>query len=167
MSYIKYNNRWINNLQGGSVIASSSPTISVLSSVNVPANTYQAGDLIELDSYFAKSAALSGTSLYYYWVSGSTPTLSGAIQLSTITLPASNQAIYQSRRLYIRTADGSGTGFNIGTELISPGISVVNDYQSGIVGNVALNWTINSTIFCATLSPLTNVSQWYLKIWEW
>lgn len=169
MSFIELNGKWINQLITGTTVShTGNTTNTILQSLVVPANTFTAGDFVYLDAMFEKVGTAGIYTLRYYWVSGSTATLSGAIQLSTRGIGASNRFAIQNRRLYIRTANGTGSGLTLGTELISTGGSHFNDYRSQTVSNVAINWTVDGTIFCAVQlgNAGDTVRQHYLKIWE-
>jgi len=170
MSLISFDGKWINNLyEYGTTTHTGDTNNTILESVVVPANTYRTGDIIMLDSMFDKSGTAGTWNLRYYWVAGNTPTLSGATQLSLRGILATNQFATQNRRLYIRTADGTGSGFTLGTEVITAGSGIFNDYRSEAVSNLALDWTSVSCIFSTVqLNNSTDrVTQYYLKIWEW
>jgi hypothetical protein len=170
MSLIRYNGKWINELLTyGTTAHSGNTTLTILQSVVVPANTYRAGDLVLLDAMFTKSNTVGIWTLRYYWVSGSTATLSGAIQISSRGIIRTNLFAAQNRRLYIRTANGTGSGLTLGTEVISATGAIFNDYRSEAISNLAINWTVTGTIFCAVqLGGVSDtVTQRYLKIWEW
>ena len=170
MSLIKYNGNWINDLINYGVSShTGNTTNTVLMSVVVPANTFRAGDLIYLDAMFDKTGSAGTWTLRYYWVSGSTATLSGAILISTRGISAGNLFGTQNRRLYVRTANGTGSGLTLGTETIASATGLFNDYRSEAISNLAINWTVTGTIFCAVqlTSSGDTVRQHYLKIWEY
>jgi hypothetical protein len=170
MSLISFDGKWINNLyEYGTTTHTGNTNNTILESVVVPANTYRTGDIIMLDSMFDKSGTAGIWTLRFYWVAGNTPTLSGAIQLSLRSIGSTNQFATQNRRLYIRTADGTGSGFTLGTEVITAGSGIYNDYRSEAVSNLALDWTSVSCIFSTVQlgNSTDRVTQYYLKIWEW
>jgi len=171
MSFINFNGKWINQiLSTTSVSHSGNTNNTILGSVVVPANTYKAGDLIQLDSMFEKIGTAGITTLRFYWVSGATPTLSGAIQLSIRGFVAANRFSTQTRRLYIRTANGTGSGLTLGTELLTTTGGIFYDYFSSQArSNASINWTVTGTIFCTVQlgNSADQVIQHYLKIWEW
>lgn len=170
MSFIKYNNQWINKLFVTGSSVTGVITEQIVASVVVPANTYRSGDFIMLNSMYEKTSALGIYTQKYYWISGNTASLGGTeIQISTRGMAASNRFTTQDRRLYIRTANGTGSGISLGTEVISSTGAFGSDYNPGASSNLAINWTIESTVF--TTIQLTNASDSvnckYLKIWEW
>jgi hypothetical protein len=169
MSFITYNGKWINQFEqfGSSVAGTTVETI--IGEVTIPANTYKATDLIMLTSMYGKTGTAGIWTQRYYWVSGPSATLSGALQISVRGMVAANQFANQERRLYIRTANGTGTGITLGTEVISSSTSALNDYVPSTSSNLAIDWTIEGTIFTTiTLgSASDSVSCEYLKIWEW
>lgn len=170
MSLINFDGKWINKLyEYGTTTHTGNTTNTILESVLVPANTYRDGDHILLDGMFGKTGTANIWFIRFYWVAGSTPTLSGATQLSIRGMGSTNLFTIQNRRLYIRTADGTGSGFTLGTEVAAAGSGLYNDYRSEGVSNLALDWTVDSCVFCTV--QLNNSSdigtQYYLKIWEW
>ena len=169
MSFITYNGKWINQFEqfGGGV--GGTTVESIVGEVTIPANTYKATDLIMLTSMYGKTGTAGTWTQRYYWVSGPSATLSGALQISVRTMIATNQFANQERRIYIRTANGTGTGITLGSEVVSSSTGVLNDYTSSTSSNLAIDWTIEGTIFTTiTLgSAADSVSCEYLKIWEW
>jgi hypothetical protein len=141
--------------------------ITILSSVTIPANKYRAGDFLLLDSMLNRTGTAASFTVRYYWVAGSTPTLTGAIQISSRTCGSTITYFGNQRRIYIRTADGTGTGLAQGTEVTLD--SIFTDTRSFVKSNVAINWTVTGTLMVT--AQLTNtgstVRSYYLKIWEW
>lgn len=170
MSYIKYNNKWINEFFSTADPAVSGTTANTITSaVVIPANTYKEGYFIELDSMFSKVGTNGTITLRYYYVAGNSPTLSGAVQLAVRGIIAAHRFATLNRRLYIRTANGTGSGLTLGTELAARLSGLFNDYANITVSNVAIDWTNDVTIFSTiqNSSTLDSTTQHYLKIWEW
>lgn len=171
MSYIKYNNKWINEFfSTGDAPVSGTTTETITSAIVIPANTYKEGDFIELESMFNKVGTNSAYTIRYYSISGNTPILSGVEkQLGVRSIGATNRFATLNRRLYIRTANGTGSGLNLGTELASVTSGIFDDYEYTTVSNVAIDWTNDVTIFSTiqNSSTLDSTTQHYLKIWEW
>ncbi len=141
--------------------------ITILSSVTIPANKYRSGDFLLLDSMLNRTGIAASFTVRYYWVAGTTPTLTGAIQISSRTCVSTSTYFGNQRRIYIRTADGTGTGLAQGTEVTTD--DIFTDTRSFAKSNVAINWTVTGTLMVT--AQLTNtgstVRSYYLKIWEW
>ena len=169
MSFITYNGKWINQFEKFGDVVAGTTGETIVGEVTVPANTYKATDLIMLTSMYGKTGTANIWTQRYYWVSGPSATLSGALQISVRGMVAANQFANQERRLYIRTANGTGTGITLGTEVVSSSTGVLNDYAPSTSSNLAIDWTIEGSIFTTiTLeSASDSVSCEYLKIWEW
>jgi hypothetical protein len=142
-------------------------SITILSSVTIPANKYRSGDLLLLDSMLNRTGTAANFTVRYYWVAGTTPTLTGAIQISSRTCISTVTYIGHQRKIYIRTANGTGTGLAQGTEVTTD--DIFDDNRSYAKSNVAINWTVTGTLMVT--AQLTNtgstVRSYYLKIWEW
>lgn len=169
MSLLEYNGISIRNVyEYGPVSHTGNTNLTILESIVIPANTYKSGDLIRIEGMFSKSASSGTYTIRIYWVSGSTPTTSGAIQISVRGFNAVNNFTIQERRLYIRTANGTGTGISLGTECISSSVGVFNDYRAEAISNLAIDWTVTGCIFYTVQlgNSSDTVTQHYLKIWE-
>lgn len=169
MSFITYNGKWINQFETVGLSVTGTLTESIIGEITIPANTYKATDLIMLTSMYGKTGTAGNWFQRYYWVSGTSATLSGALQISVRGMASSNQFANQERRLYIRTANGTGTGITLGTEVVSSSTGVLNDYVPSTSSNLAINWTIDGCIFTTItlVNASDSVSCEYLKIWEW
>lgn len=171
MSYIKYNNKWINEFfSTGDLPVSGTTTEKITSYLVIPANTYKEGDFIELESMFSKVGTGNTYTIRYYSISGDTALLSGTqIQLGVRSIGSSNRFATLNRRLYIRTANGTGSGLTLGTELAARLSGLFDDYEYTTVSNVAIDWTKDVTIFTTAQnnSILDTTTTHYLKIWEW
>ena len=172
--FFKYNGQANNEIfTGVSASHTGNTTQTILCSVNIPANRYADGDLIMIDSMFVKtgSGALTTPQYKFYWVAGLTASLTGAIQISQRGLANGNIFVTYNKRMYIRTADGTGFGHTSGTELLLTGSNAFSDFNPGgvdsQVSNIAINWTIDGTIFATIVQPAAETTtQYYIKIWE-
>ncbi len=173
--FFKFNDNGINDIfTGVSASHTGSTTETILCSVNIPANRYAVGDMIAIDSMLEKSGnGLSLSPVYkFYWVAGSTATLTGAITLSTRGINLTGTyVILHYRRMYIRTLNGTGAGYTLGTEMADPAQGIFNDYDPGSVvlspSNISIYWTIDGTIFATITQPsVCTTTQYYIKIWE-
>lgn len=166
---IKFNNIGINTFStAGTQSVTGTTAETIMSSITVPANTFKAGDLVTLDAIFSKTGTANQFVTKMYWVAGATATLSGAVQIMTRTSISTVTYSGQSRKLYIRTADGTGTGLTLGTEVASSTTSVFDDDRSVLRSNIAINWTTQGTFFSTIqLSSSSDTGRsYYLKIWE-
>jgi hypothetical protein len=136
-------------------------------SVQVPANTFKAGDLVTIDTLFSKNGTAGNFTYRLFW--NSTDTISGAIQLTTRSISNTQLFATCSRRLSVRTANGTGSSPEVGTELISTTAGLFTEYQSNGISNVAIDWTVDGYIMGAiTLSSTADtVINQYLKIWTY
>lgn len=174
--FFKYNGQANNEIfTGVSASHTGNTTQTILCSVNIPANRYRAGDLIMIDSMLVKTGPLPsfGIPQYkFYWVAGLTASLTGAIQISQRSMGLGNIFVTYNKRMYIRTSNGTGSGHTLGTELSLTTANTFNDFSpgSGInsqVSNIAINWTIDGTIFTTIVQPSSETTtQYYIKIWE-
>lgn len=143
---------------------------TVLSSVVVPANTFTTGDFVYLDSMLSKTGTAGAFTFRFYWVQGTTATLTGATALSTRTGISTVQYATHVRKLYIRTATSTGTGLTQSTELaVSPSTDVFDDWRTGVRTSVGINWTVDNTFFItAQLVNTGDIARsYYIKFWEW
>lgn len=143
---------------------------TILSSVTVPGGTFVAGDFVYLDSILSKTGTAGGWTWKFYWVQGSTATFTGATGISTRTGISTVQYASHVRKLYIRTANGTGTGITQGTELAQPTTSnVFDDWRSGVRANVNIDWTVTNTFFITVVLVSTSDTgrSYYIKLWEW
>jgi len=172
--FFKYNGQANNEIfTGVSASHTGNTTQTILCSVNIPANRYRAGDLIMIDSMLVKtgSGILTTPQYKFYWVAGLTASLTGAIQISQRSINNGNVFVTYNKRMYIRTADGTGFGHTSGTELSLTTANTFNDFDPGgvnsQVSNIGINWTIDGTIFATIVQPAAETTtQYYIKIWE-
>lgn len=169
MSLLEYNGISIRNVyEYGPVSHTGNTNLTILESIVIPANTYKAGDLIRIEGMFSKSGTSNGAFVRMYWVAGSTPTTSGATLISTTKIFTSTNFSIQERRLYIRTANGTGTGISLGTECFSSTTTSASDYTSGAISNLSIDWSVTGCIFHTVQldGTVDTYTQHYLKIWE-
>lgn len=143
---------------------------TILSSVVVPANTFTTGDFVYLDSMLSKTGTAAGWTWRFYWVQGTTATLTGATALSTRTGGNTTQYAAHVRKLYIRTATSTGTGLTQSTELVHPSTTnVFDDWRTGVRTSVGINWTVDNTFFITAqlVNSGDTARSYYIKFWEW
>lgn len=123
-----------------------------ITSVYVPANTFAAGDILQIEWVVRLTGLTSGNfSSNLYW--NETDDLTTPTQLTTRSLANTNIRYQQNRRLSIAVANGTGNGsimYGVGNALDSDFAAATFAISSGL----ALNWTIDSYIilagFCGT-----------------
>jgi len=170
MSFINYNNKWINKFFATGSSLSTPVTQTIMSEITIPANTYKSGDILALNSMFGKVGISQSFTIRYYWNTGTTANLSGALAVSIRGISAGSQFATHDRRLLIRTAAGTGSGILLGTEVANAGTGHANDYTPTTSSNLAIDWTVDGCIFITgqlALSSTDTLNCLYLKIWEW
>jgi hypothetical protein len=154
----------------GTVSVTGTGNETILSSLVVPGGSFTSGDFLYLDTMVSFTPNLStGATIKFYSVAGTSATLGGAIRLSTLTLSFTDQFAGHQRRLYIRTANGTGTGITLGTEVYSTTTNAGSEFFSSLTSNVAIDWTSDTTIFLSGQLDNTGstLRSYYLKIWEY
>jgi hypothetical protein len=112
----------------------------------IPANTFGAGDIINVKSRVNKSTSVS-TYTHRLYVN-TTNNLSGSpILIATAaTSAAANRFQQVSREIEIMVANGTGAG----TEVMSASVgSTQDDVQQTDITTCAINWTVDQYIICA------------------
>lgn len=155
------------NYGAASVSHTGSVTQTKLMSILIPANTFMAGDLINMEAILQKTGTSGSIYWRFYW--NSSDTINGAIQLAVRGIRATNRFTVASRRMSIRTANGGGSTPEVGTELIDTTTGFYNEFNSGAISNVALNWTIDSYLMTSIVlgNASDTVIQNSLKIWTY
>lgn len=174
MSGFKFNGKGINELfTGVSASHTGSSSETILSSIQIPANRYTQGDFIMIDSMLFKTGSGIGTvTIKFYWVAGTTATLTNAIQLSIRTIASGSVFVIFSRRIFIWDPSGAGSNFPvIGSEIASTSTGLFSDYGGATtvtsVSNLPIDWTVDGTIFATIAQNAANsITQYYIKIWE-
>jgi len=135
----------------------------------IPANTFKAGDIINITTAFSNTSNSSSWDVYLYWNTGNT--LTGATQLSKRTGIGSTQGYCQhSRTLHIITANGTGTGtyglnLNPNPSNEYSDVSAPSPLFPNVVGSLVLDWTLDSYVFGALQSTTgQSLRNSYLKI---
>lgn len=129
-------------------VGTSNTSLTFLFSRVVYANTFKEGDFISFDGMFDRQNGVLGTMVARLYINTADATLTGAIQVGTRTMTTSDNFCYLSRKLFIANATGGGTGNSVGTQVISS-VSNLDDYQSGIRTNLAIDWTIDQYLILA------------------
>ena len=156
MSYIKYFNE-SGKLSIGtvSVGVSSSTSMTALTSVLVPANTFTTGDYINIEGMFSKYGVNSTSTIRFYYNTGST--LTGAITVATNGLGVTGGYNLLTRKLFIANNTGGGTGNSIGTQVISSTVSYDSDHIGGGKTNLAIDW--RSDVYIISAGLVANASD--------
>lgn len=123
-----------------------------ITSVFVPANTFTAGDILNIEWVVRLTGLTSGNfNSNLYW--NETDDLTTPTQLTTRSVANTTIRYQQNRRLSIAVANGTGNGsimYGVGNGLDSDFAAATFAISSGL----ALNWTTDSYIilagFCGT-----------------
>ena len=67
----------------------------------------------------------------------------GSVVLGSGSLSASQNSAFFERRLYIANQTGGGSGNSIGTQVISTGSNIVDDFRGGTLSTLSIDWTQN------------------------
>lgn len=157
-----------NFTDGNSYSVNGTTTQTITASVFIPGNTFQSGDFLNIDTAFFRNTTTSlFTSRFYY---NSTLSLTGAIQIGIrLSVSSANSYVPISRTLSIRTADGTGAGISLGTEVIASGSNVTSEFVSSAVSNLPIDWTTDGYIFSSVVPSVSglSISQYFLKVWTY
>lgn len=152
---------------GAAVGLSGTLTQTKMISIPIPANTFKAGDLINVEAFFTKLGTAGIYTYRYYW--NTTDSITGAVQIGVRSIGSTAEFTTASRRLSVRTANGAGATPEVGTEVIAFNGNFATEYQSNAVSNLALDWTVDS--FLMTSMTLGNVGdtvvQYSFKVWTY
>lgn len=121
--------------------ASTSASITKLITLTIPANTFVANDILFLEGLMTKSNTTANAWSHYFYYNTS-DTLTGATLIATQTgLNTGYQYNILTRRMYILTANGTGSG----TEMLTAGTSYGDDLGyfnlTTAASNIAIDWT--------------------------
>ena len=132
----KINDINLRNFTDATTYTVSSVTNTKTATILIPANTFQNGDLLSLETMFFKTNTNSTfTWKMYYNTSNS---LTGAVQIGTNTTAANTVTYeYGYRRASIIIASGGGSGSELGTEVINSSSNLSTD----LLGNVGQSYT--------------------------
>lgn len=129
------------------VVTTTTPTGAVNSTSNtlihsllIPANTFEAGDIVTIETCITKSATNNSFSQYFYYNTSSS--LVGATLIATNTGVASTtRAAQLYRRLSIVTSSGSGNGTQVLSATMSARDDAGSTVNTGAFSTLAINWT--------------------------
>jgi hypothetical protein len=156
MAYIKSLNGSENlDISQGGASTTSSLSVTKLSSFFIEPNTFTTGDYISFGGMFGRNAGVNNVTAYLYLSTGDT--LTGAIQVGIRTIVTTQSFFYLSRRLYITNNTGGGSGNSVGTQLISTGLNLVDDYRTSTTSDIAVDWT--SDIYFITAGVVSNAAD--------
>ena len=168
MAYIKRLNGTENlDISTGGASATSSLSVTKLSSYFIQPNTFTTGDYISFGGMFGRNVgAVSSVTTYLYLSTGDT--LTGAIQVGFRSISTTQSFFYLSRRLYITNNTGGGSGNNVGTQLISIN-NFVDDYRTSTTSDIAVDWT--SDIYFIMAGVVANaadtITSYGLKVFKY
>lgn len=111
----KYNGLAPRLLGKGTPTGTTSTTLTIIQSLNVPADTLADGDIIRMHARFEKTAT-SSYNIYLYW--NTSVSLTGAVLVATGAVVAANTFYCLTRRMIIRSTT---------TTCMNPSFSVVHD----------------------------------------
>ena len=133
---------------------------TILQSIYIPANTFTAGDLIEV-SYRAKKVGANGTCALRLY-SNTSLSLSGPVTISTTNFNPAN-TLYNSvfRTLQVITSNNNTESFN-NTTLANTDFA----NSTSAVTNLTIDWTLDQYLFVAAtpVSALDSVTSTYLLL---
>ena len=142
----------------------------LLSSMLIPANTFQNGDVISIDGLFESSG---GTFIRIYVGSATTTPFSASTQVMIRSVNTEERIQTQRRTLHIVRADGftGGTSPDRGTIVTSTSTGIFNEYRSGVASILSIDWTQDRYVFfTGTLGsdPANRYfNQYTMKIWTY
>jgi hypothetical protein len=123
----------INTTTAGSAVSTTG--IQLLNSVLIPANTFNANDIVFIMGGVSKSGALGSLTVYFYW--NTSASLSGAIQLGVSATQGAVTRYYISQRML--------DIINTSNNTLLPPVSVAGNspftIYAGAASNAAINWT--------------------------
>lgn len=140
----------------------------VLSSILIPANTFQNGDVISIDGLFESSG---GTAIRIYV--GSATTIATSTQIMVRSVFTTERVQTQRRTLHIVRADGftGGTSPDRGTIVIDKDTGFFNEFRSGPASYLSIDWTQDRYVFFTgslTSTPANRYfNQYSMKIWTY
>jgi hypothetical protein len=167
MAYIKRLNGTENlDISTGGASATSSLSVTKLSSYFIQPNTFTTGDSISFGGMFGRGGVNNTVTAYLYLSTGDT--LTGAIQVGLRSITTAQSFFYLSRRLYITNNTGGGSGNNVGTQLISIN-NFVDDYRTSTTSDIAVDWT--SDIYFIMAGVVANaadtITSYGLKVFKY
>lgn len=148
----------VSTVDSGSTVSTTG--ITLLNSVLITGNTFNANDVVTIEGLVTKSNSLGNLTLYFYW--NTSASLSGAILLGTSATVANSTRYYLIyRRLNIVNATNS--------TVLAPTATAANQDNailSGALSTVAINWTSNGYIILAAdhSSASENVVGQWIKV---
>lgn len=148
----------VSTVDSGSTVSTTG--ITLLNSVLITGNTFNANDVVTIEGLVTKSNSLGTLTLYFYW--NTSASLSGAILLGTsATVVAATRYYLIYRKLNIVNATNS--------TVLAPTATVGNQDNailSGALSTVAINWTSNGYIILAAdhSSASENVVGQWIKV---
>lgn len=169
MAYIKSLNGSLNSdISVGGFLSTSSLSTTKLSSFSIQPNTFTTGDYISFGGMFGRNVGGVNTVTAYLYLSTG-DTLTGAIQVGNRIIIPAQSFFYLSRRLYIANNTGGGSGNNVGTQLITTGANLVDDYRSSTTINIAVDWT--SDVYFIVAGGVANaadtITSYGLKVFKY
>lgn len=168
MAYIKSLNGSLNSdISVGGDVSTSSISITKLSSFSIQPNTFTTGDYISFGGMFGRNAGINNVTAYLYLSTGDT--LTGAIQVGFRTIITAQNIFYLNRRLYITNNTGGGSGNNVGTQLITTGTNLVDDYRTSTTSNIAVDWTsdVYFIVAGAVANAADTITSYGLKVFKY
>jgi len=168
MAYIKSLNGSLNSdISTGGESATSSLSVTKLSSFFIEPNTFTTGDYISFGGMFGRGGINNTVTAYLYLSTGDT--LTGAIQVGLRSITTAQSFFYLSRRLYITNNTGGGSGNNVGTQLIITSSGFIDDYRTSLTSDIAVDWT--SDIYFITAGGVANaadiITSYGLKVFKY
>jgi len=140
----------------------------VLSSILIPANTFQNGDVISIDGLFESSG---GTAIRIYV--GSATTIATSTQIMVRSVFTTERVQTQRRTLHIVRANGftGGTSPDRGTIVIDKDTGFFNEYRSGVASILSIDWTQDRYVFFTGTLGSTPANRYFnqytMKIWTY
>ena len=148
--------------------STSSTSVTELGSISIDANTFTTGDYISFGAMFDRNTSgLSNVGVRLYVSTGGT--LTGAVQVATRVITITQGFFYLSRKMFIANQTGGGSGNSVGTQLLSSTLNLTDDYQSGSLSSLSIDWTKNITFIAAGFvnDPSDAVNFYSLKVFKY
>ena len=137
----------VTNTEIGTFTAATS--IVKLLSVFIPANSFAANDIVNIQYRGEKTGTTNTSQFQIYW--NTSDTLTSATQLTTRGIVAGNQYTAGYRRASIRTSNNntliSGVGYSQDTDF---------SVWTAAVSTLSINWTVDSYLLLGGFSSATN-----------
>ncbi len=154
---------------GGTFVVSGTTSETITASLFIPANTFKSEDVLTIDTaVYRTTTGLNTFSARLYY--NSSLSLTGAIQIAARASVITSISYFNlTRTLSIRTADGSGSGISLGTEVPASGTTINNEFISTGVSNLPINWTTDGYLF-STVTPTAVgqvLRQHHFKVWTY